>query len=67
MVAHSGGEKCYFSGKIFDENFDEMSLDLLVGGFIFKNVGFLAVGKPVLYEGGSRFNMFGGVLSHEIL
>ena len=67
MVAHSGGKKCNFPGKIFDENFDEMSLNLLFGGLIFKNVGFLAVGEPVLYEGGSGFNVLGGVLSHEIL
>ena len=67
MVTHSGGKKCNLSGKIFNENFDEMSLNLLVGGFIFKNIGFLAVGEPVLYEGGSRFNVLRGVLSHEIL
>ena len=67
MIAHSRGKKCNLSGKIFNKNFNEMSLNLLVSGFIFKNVGFLAVREPILYEGGSRFNVLRGVLSHEIL
>ena len=40
MRIHPVGEKCGFSGQIFGEDFDEMSVDLFVGGAVDKDMWF---------------------------
>jgi hypothetical protein len=40
MRIHPVGEKCGFSGQIFGEDFDEMSVCLFVGGAVDKDMWF---------------------------
>jgi len=65
VIAHSRCEMRYFSRKIFDEYFDDMSLHLFLGDLMNENVMLVALGQPVLSQFTIRLDALGNVLTHQ--